>query len=98
MYNQTNKFVYHGGNVNLNADLSIEVDRRTPNARYSFRKRTLELYNSPSASLELKMRMLRAEVLDTMLYGCVTSSARPCGGLGDVVQEAAHLVGDGPFV
>ena len=27
VYNQTNEFVYLGGNVNHNADLSIEVDR-----------------------------------------------------------------------
>ena len=28
MYNQTNEFVYLGGNVNHNANLSIEVNRR----------------------------------------------------------------------
>ena len=28
-YNETNEFVYHEGNVNHNADLSIEADRRT---------------------------------------------------------------------
>ena len=71
VYNQTNEFVYLGGNVNHNADLSIEVDRRICNAWCSFRKYTLELYNRPSAPLELKIRMLRAEVLETMLYGCV---------------------------
>ena len=49
VYNQTNEFVYLGGNVNHNADLSIEVDRRI-----SFRKYTLELYDRPSAPLELK--------------------------------------------
>ena len=32
VYNQTNEFVYLGGNVNPNADLSIEVDRRIRNA------------------------------------------------------------------
>ena len=32
VYNQTNEFVYLGGNVNQNADLSIEVDRRVRNA------------------------------------------------------------------
>ena len=36
VYNQTNEFVYLGGNVNHcgcdNADLSIEVDRRARNA------------------------------------------------------------------
>ena len=35
--NQTNEFVYLGGNVNHNANLSIEVDRRIRNAWCSFR-------------------------------------------------------------
>ena len=54
VYNQTNEFVYLGGNVNHDADLSIEVDRRIRNAWRSFRKYTLELYDRPSAPLELK--------------------------------------------
>ena len=70
--------VYLVGNVNQNANLSIEVDRRVRNAWCSFRKCTLELYDRPSAPLELKIRMLRAEVLETMLYGCVTWSPRAC--------------------
>ena len=78
VYNQTNEFVYLGGNVNHNADLSVEVDRRIRNAWCSFREYTLELYDRPSAPLELKIRMLRAEVLETMLYGCVTWSPRAC--------------------
>ena len=43
VYNQTNEFVYLGGNVNHNADLSVEVDRRIRNAWCSFRKYTLKL-------------------------------------------------------
>ena len=78
VYNQMNEFVYLGGNVNQNADLSIEIDRRIRNAWCSFRKYTLELYDRPSAPVELKIRMLRAEVLETMLYGCVTWSPRAC--------------------
>ena len=38
VYNQMNEFVYLGGNVNQNDDLSIEVDRRVRNAWCSFRK------------------------------------------------------------
>ena len=72
VYNQTNEFVYLGGNDNQNADLSIEVDRRVRNAWCSFRNYTLELYDRPSAPLERKIRMIKAEVLETMLYGCVT--------------------------
>ena len=78
VYNQTNEFVYLGGNVNHNADMSIEVDRRIRNAWCRFRKYTLELCDRPSVALELKLRMLRAEVLETMLYGCVTWSPRAC--------------------
>ena len=76
VYNEANEFVYLGGTVNHNADLSIVVDRRIRNAWCSFRKYTFELYDRPSAPLELKIRMLRAEVLETMLYGCVTWSPR----------------------
>ena len=78
VYNQPNEFVYLVENVNHNADLSIEVDRRIRSAWCSFREYTLELYDRPSAPLELKIRMLRVEVLETMLYGCVTWSPRAC--------------------
>ena len=86
--NQTNEFVYLGGNVNHNTDLSIEVDRRIRNAWCSFRKYTLELYGRPSAPLELTIRMLRAEVLETMLYDCVTWSPRACHY--DTLRRANH--------
>ena len=88
VYNQTNDFVYLGGSVNHNADLSIEVDRRIRNAWYSFRKYTFELCNQPSAPLELKIRMLRAEVLEAMLYGYVTWSPRSCHN--DTLRRAHH--------
>ena len=86
VYSQTNEFVYLGGNVNHNADLSIEVMPTCPSRSTgayathgcSCQKYTLELYDRSSASLELKTRMLRAEVLETMLYGCVTWSPRAC--------------------
>ena len=78
VYNQTDEVVYLGGNVNHKADLSIEVNGRIPNAWYSFRKYTLELYDRPSALLKLKIRVLRAEVLETMLYGCFAWSPRAC--------------------
>ena len=76
VYNQTDEFVYLEGHANHNADLSIEVDRRIRHAWCSFRKYTLGLYDRPSAPLELKVRMRRAEVLETVLYGCVTWSPR----------------------
>ena len=71
VYNQTNEFVHLGGNVNHNTDLSIEVDRRVRNAWCSFEKYTLELSDRPNAPLELKIRMLRAELLEAILYDYV---------------------------
>ena len=88
VYNQTKEFLYLWGNANHNADLSIEVDRCIRNAWCSFRKYTPELYDRPSAPLELKIRMLRADVLETMLYGCVTWSPRACHY--DTLRRAHH--------
>ena len=88
VYNPTNEFVYLGGTSNHNTDLSIEVDRRIRNAWCSFRKYTLELYVRPSAPLELKIRMLRAEVLERMLYSCVAWSPRACHY--DTLRRAHH--------
>ena len=88
MYSQTNKFVYLRGIINHIADLSIEVNRCICNAWCSFRKCTLELYDQPSAPLELKVRMLRVEILETMLYGCVTWSPRACHY--DTLRRAHH--------
>ena len=78
VYNQTNEFVYLGGNVN----------RRIRNAWCSFQKYTLEQYDRPSAPLELKIWMLRAEVLETIMYGCVTWSPRACHY--DTLRRAHH--------
>ena len=88
VYNQTKEFVYLGGNVNHIADLFIEVDRRIHNAWYSFQRYILELYDRPSAPLELKIRMLRAQVIETMLNGCVTWSLRAC--YYDTLRQAHH--------
>ena len=54
VYKQTIEFVHLGGNVNHNIDLFIEVDRCIRNVRCGFRKYTLELYDPPSTTLELK--------------------------------------------
>ena len=88
VYNQTNKSVFLEGNINHSTDLSIEVGRRVRNVWGSFRKYTLELYDQPSAPLELEIRTLRAEIPETMLYGCVTWSPRACPY--DTLRRAHH--------
>ena len=77
-----------GGDVNHNADLYIEVDQRICDAWCNFPNYTLKLYDRPRAPLELKIRMLRAEVLETMLYGCITWSPRACHY--DMLRRAHH--------
>ena len=89
VYNQMNWFSYLVGDVSHDADLSIVVNRCIRNAWCSFRKyTTLELDDRPSAPLELKIRMQRAEVLEIMLYGCVTWSPRACHH--DTLRRAHH--------
>ena len=88
VYKNTNDFVYLGGSVNHNGDLSTGVDRCIRNAWCSFRKYTLELYDRPSAPLELQIRMLRAKVLEKTIYGCVTWSPRACHY--DALRRAHH--------
>ena len=88
MYNQTSKFVIFGGNVKQNVDLSTEVNRRIRNPWGSSRKYTIKRYDRPGAPLELKLPMLRAEVLETMLYACVTWS--PCACHCDTLRRAHH--------
>ena len=66
------------GNVKHNPDLSLEVNRRIRNTWCNFRKYSLELYNRPSASLELKPRMLTAEILEIMPYDCIMRRPRAC--------------------
>ena len=61
---------------------------RSIGAWCSFRKYTLDLYDRPSAPLELKTRILKAEVLGTMLYGCVTWSPR--ASHYDMLRRAQH--------
>ena len=89
LYNQTNDFVYLGGNINHNADLSIEVDRRIHTQRMAqlpdVHPRTVR---PTERTPRFKIRMLRAEVLGTMLYGCVTWS--PCACPFDTLRRAHH--------
>ena len=76
VYKQTAKFVYLAATVCENADLTVEINRRVLLANLCFRRYGLPLYDQPTAPLRLKVRMLKAEVMETMLYGCVTWSPR----------------------
>ena len=89
VYKQTNEFAYIGGNVNHNECRPVHRGRPWHTQRMGqLPEVTLELHNRPSVRLELKIRMLIAEVLETMLYGCVTWSPRACHY--DTMRRAHH--------
>ena len=55
------------------SNLSDEIDRRIRAEWMGLERYTRELYDRPKASLlPLKARMVRSEVVETLLYGCAT--------------------------
>ena len=71
-YKQTNRFIYLGGVIDENANIKPEIERRIRFAWASLKKYSRQLYDRPTAPLQLKVRMLKAEVLETLLYGWMT--------------------------
>ena len=72
-YRQTTSFTYGGGIVTEMPNLSDEIDRRIRAGWMGFKRYKRELYDRPKASLlPLKARMVRSEVVESLLYGCVT--------------------------
>ena len=71
-YEQTAQFVYLGGIIHEGVDLSLKVDQRIRLMRACLKSFGPELYDRTTAPLSLNVGMLRAEVIETLLYGCVT--------------------------
>ena len=77
-YRRTTQFLDLGGIIHEDADLSLEIDRSLEINRNICLMRACpirfgtELYITRTAPLSLKIRMLRAKVIETLLYGCVT--------------------------
>ncbi|CAM9451335.1 unnamed protein product, partial [Ascophyllum nodosum] len=70
-YRQTTSFTYLGGTVNETSNVSDEIDRRIRAGWMGFKRYKRELYDRTKASLlPLKARMVRSEVVETLLYRC----------------------------
>ena len=70
-YRQTDSFIYLGGAVTETPNLSVEIDRRIRAGWMSFNRYRRELYDRPNASLlDLKVRMVKVDVVQALLYGC----------------------------
>ena len=72
LYKQTPEFVYLGGAITADRDLSIEITRRLQRAWGCFQRYKMEIYDRPGVRLQLKVRLLKAEVVETLFYGCKT--------------------------
>ena len=57
-YNQVHQFVYLGGLITEDADITRDINRHTKIAWGCFRKFSTELFDSPTAPLRLKARLL----------------------------------------
>ena len=57
-------------------DMSIEIARRTSACWARIRRYSQELYGQPKVALSLKTRMVKAEAIEALLYGCSTWTLR----------------------
>ena len=72
-YRQIASFIYLGDAVTKTLNLLVEIDRRIRAGWMSFNRYRRELYDRPNASLlDLKVRMVKVDVVQALLYGCGT--------------------------
>ena len=72
-YRQTASFIYLGGAVTETPNLSAEIDRRIRAGWMSFNRYRREMYDRPNpSSLDLKVRMVKVDVVQAFLHGCGT--------------------------
>ena len=69
-YKQVQSFTYLGGAVTEVPDMSVELARRTRACWMRIRRYLRELYGQPKVALSLKTRMVKAEAIEALFYGC----------------------------
>ena len=77
VFKQTDKFVYLGGTICEDGSVDAEIANRVLRAHCCFRRNSQAMYDRRGAALRLKTRLLQAEVVETLLYGCVTWNLKP---------------------
>ena len=75
-YAQTAQFRYLGGFVNEDGELPQEINHRSRAAWACISRFSRELFDRPRAPWRLKVRLLRAEAMEALLYGCMTWAPR----------------------
>ena len=76
VYKQVQSFTYLVGAVTEVPDMSIEIARRARACWIRIRRYLRELYDRPKVALSLKTRMVKPEVIETLLYECSTWTLR----------------------
>ena len=76
IFRQVQSFTYLGGALTETPDMSIEFARRTRACWMRVRRHLRELYDHPKVALSLKTRILKAEAIKALLYGCSTWTLR----------------------
>ena len=75
-YAQAAQFRYLGGLVNKDGELTQEINHRSRAAWACITRFSRELFDRPRAPCRLKVRLVRAEAMEALLYGCMTWAPR----------------------
>ena len=75
-YRQTQSFTYLGGVITECPDVPTEIARRSSACWMRIRRYQQELYDRPNVPLDLKIRMVKTEAVEALLYGCVPWTTR----------------------
>ena len=76
IYKQVQSFTYLGGAVTETPDMFVEIVRRTRACWMRIRRYLREFYDQPIVTFSLKTRMVKAEAIEALLYGCSTWTLR----------------------
>ena len=60
------------GAITADRDLNVEIARRLQRAWACIQRYKMEIHDRPGVRLRLKVRLLKAEVGETLVYGCMT--------------------------
>ena len=72
IHKQVQSFTYLRGAVTEIPDMSVEIAGRTRACWMRIRRYSRELYGQPKVALSLKTRMVKAEAIEALMYGCST--------------------------
>ena len=72
IYKQVQSFITLEGAVTKTPDMSVEIARRTRACWMRIRRKLREFFDQPKVALSLKIRMVKSEAFEAVLYGCST--------------------------